>query len=351
MGIGDVIRDLGEGGGLAEEIRKQFIARPDEAKRMALYKWPNQNIRFGSRITVQPDEFAYFVRQGEVVGYLPTGEHHVDGVDLPVIGRYIDKMTGGAFVKAEIYFVSTRNFADIRFGGSLGQVTDPDTSLAVSMGIHGEFAFRVFDAGKLIANLVGTRNINSNDELTGVLRDQIVKHARATLSGNLRDHRWDLTRVTDGSYYLALEPEILDGVNKAVADFGIKVTLLEDFMAVINEDSWPTFQEITRRRANLKLAADPNWVAMTQGELVLGAAEGMRNGNGGTGELAGTIAGAGIGAGLGLGIGQQMTQGMTGGGGAPLVVVACPKCGARNAETARFCNECATPLKGTPASE
>ena len=331
-----------------EESKKQFIARPDESKSVALYKWPNTNIRMASQVTVQPDEFAYFIKKGEIVGYLPNGQYNLDGADIPFLGRLIDRATEGNFLMSEIYFVSTRDFPNNRFGGTMGQVTDPDTELAVSVGMHGEFAFEVVDAGKLIMNLVGTQGIQSNEQLVTTLREQILKHARAILNSQLRTQKWDITHITDGSVNVEYEPAILTAVNDSVEDYGMRVTRLQDFAATITDESWNVYREITRRRANLGLAKDPAWGAMTQGEVLLGAAQGMKSPGGMSGG-AGSLAGAGLGTGLGFGLAQQMTQGLAQQSqpAAPQVVVACAKCGARSPDGTRFCGECGAPLVRT----
>ena len=330
-----------------DEVKNQFIARPDDSKQLALYKWPNSNVRMASQVTVQPDEFAYFVKKGEIVGYLPNGQYNLDGADIPFIGRLVDRATEGHFLMSEIYFVSTRDFASNRFGGTMGQVTDPDTSLAIAMGMHGQFAFEVFDAARLIMNLVGTQGIETNEGLVATLREQLLKHARAILNGKLRSEKWDVIRLTDGSLNVEFEPAIVAAVNQAVADYGLRVTRLQDFATTITDESWAAYREITQRRANLGLAKDPAWMTMAQGEAMLGAAKGLSKG--GLGGNAGALAGAGIGAGLGLGMGQQMAQGLADAGsrGAQMVAVACSKCGTHNPEGTKFCGECGTPLTRT----
>ena len=56
--------------GVKGEVQQQFVARPDSSKDLVLYKWPETNIRMLSVVTVQPDEWAYFIKQGQVAGYL-----------------------------------------------------------------------------------------------------------------------------------------------------------------------------------------------------------------------------------------------------------------------------------------
>jgi membrane protease subunit (stomatin/prohibitin family) len=54
--------------GIGNDLNRQFIARPDEAKEDILYKWPDQTIRKLTQVTVQPDETALFIKEGKVAG-------------------------------------------------------------------------------------------------------------------------------------------------------------------------------------------------------------------------------------------------------------------------------------------
>jgi hypothetical protein len=48
--------------GHGNDLNRQFIARPDEAKQDILFKWPDLTIRKFTQVTVQPDETALFIR-------------------------------------------------------------------------------------------------------------------------------------------------------------------------------------------------------------------------------------------------------------------------------------------------
>ena len=127
--------------GIKGEVQQQFVARPDSSKDLVLYKWPETNIRMMSVLTVQPDEWAYFIKQGTVVGYLQGGQHKLDGAQIPFLGGLIDNVTGGNVLMAELYFVSSREFANNKFGGSMGEVEDPMTGEVVRCGVFGEFVY------------------------------------------------------------------------------------------------------------------------------------------------------------------------------------------------------------------
>ena len=101
------------GGGL----KRQFIARPDASKNQIVFKWPDMSIPMAAQLTVQPDEVALFVREGKVVGVQQPGLVTLEGKNIPFLDVLIDAGTGGNFFRAEIYFVSTREFANLPFGG------------------------------------------------------------------------------------------------------------------------------------------------------------------------------------------------------------------------------------------
>ena len=59
MGIFDFVKKG------AQEL---FIARPDEAKDLIVYKWPDQTIPMKAQLTVAQDECALFYKDGAFVG-------------------------------------------------------------------------------------------------------------------------------------------------------------------------------------------------------------------------------------------------------------------------------------------
>ena len=100
--------------GIFGQVQRQFIARPDAGKGQILYKWPDQNIRKFTQLTVEQDELAVFFRDGRVQGTIQPGRVTLDSSDIPFLGALVDAATGGNLFRTELYFISTREFA----GGS-----------------------------------------------------------------------------------------------------------------------------------------------------------------------------------------------------------------------------------------
>ena len=338
--------------GFKGEVQQQFIARPDSSKDLVVYKWPETNIRLLSVLTVQPDEWAYFVKQGQVVGYLQGGQHKLDGAQIPFLGGLIDSFTGGNVLMAELYFVSSREFPNNKFGGSMGEVEDPDTGEAIRCGVFGEFVYRCVDPARLILNLIGTQTTFSNDLIIDTIKDQLTKILRATVFGKMKSEKWSLLDVTDGTYTLEFEKTIVAGAVPYLENFGLAITRIEDFLVNMDEADRARLLDIKDRTAKMRLAGDPRYMAAAQTEAMFGAAEGMKQGGDGT-AMAGLFVGAGIGQAVAGGIqsgqvqqaAQQAAQADVAAGAAAPATLPCPKCGAQAKVDAKFCPECGESLK------
>jgi membrane protease subunit (stomatin/prohibitin family) len=349
--------------GFKGEVQQQFIARPDSSKDLVLYKWPETNIRMMSVVTVQPDEWAYFIKQGQVVGYLQGGQHKLDGAQIPFLGGLIDSFTGSNVLMAELYFISSREFANNKFGGSMGEVEDPATGEVVRCGVYGEFIFKVVDPAKLILNLVGTQTISSNDFIVDAIKDQLTKILRATVNSKLKAEQWSLIDVTSGTYTLDFEKAIVDTAIGYLEPFGLQITRIEDFLVNMDEEDRQRLLELKDRMAKMRLAGDARYMAAAQTEAMFGAAEGMAQGGGGA-DMAGLFVGAGLGQAVGAGMQagqvQQAAQEAAAAekaaapadapatpaavAGAAPATIACPKCGTANPEGSKFCSNCGTAL-------
>ncbi len=344
------------------ELPHQFISRPDDSKDCVVYKWPDKNIKYLSVVTVQPDEWAFFIKRGRIVGYLKPGEQRLDGASVPFLRELLDKYTSNNVLMSELYFVSAREFANNKFGGSMGALCDPGTDVMVNCGVYGEFTFRVTNPEKLVLNLLGTKASVGNGEITGVIRDHMIKLLRVAANKAVLDQGWDILRVTSGAYSQDFENLVVPNMPKHIERFGLELTALEDFVISVLPQDKHKLQEIHDRRAKMKLAENDSYSTMAEAEAVLGAAKGLQQAaSSGMGDMAGM----GLGVGLGMGIGERMAAGVAfdpadvappppameaeAAAGMEVTVrgpeaTVCPSCGEQVAP-GRFCSECGAPMR------
>src|SRR4030081_4008652 len=178
-----------------QEVRREFIARPDTAKGQILFKWPDTNIRKLTQLTVEQDELAVFFRDGRVQGTIQPGRVTLDSSEIPFLGKLVDAASGGNLFKTELYFVSTREFPARPFGGSIDNVVDPDTGLAVGLRVFGEYSLKIVEPQSLILNLVGTQNLLSNEELPEWMREQLLKTLRTDVTSAIVSQGWAILGI------------------------------------------------------------------------------------------------------------------------------------------------------------
>jgi membrane protease subunit (stomatin/prohibitin family) len=310
------------------DLNRQFIARPDTAKEDILYKWPDMTIRKLTQVTVQPDETALFFKEGKLAGTLPQGRSTMDGALIPFLGDIVDWASGGNMYRAELYFVGTREFVSLPFGGPIDNIEDPETGLAVGLRVYGEYALLISDPTAMILKLVGTRQA-SNDLITDWAREQILKVLRTSLVKKLTAEKWPVLGLAGRT--ADIEAALITDVQEPLAPYG-NVTIS------LSPEDEQTLKGLRKDTAYTRLAGGFREYGV--GAALKGIGEGAAAGGGG-----GTAA-LGVGMGLGgmvAGFGTQPSVAMPSPA-AAAAGIACASCHAPNAPGAKFCSSCGTAM-------
>jgi membrane protease subunit (stomatin/prohibitin family) len=359
--------------GLLNEARREFIAAPDSAKGQIVYKWPDHNIRKFARAIIEPDQVAVFMSQGQIMGVLLPGQHTLDAKELPFLGMFVDWASGGNAFRAEIFFVGTREYPNIRFGGRLDEVQDPQSGLIVTLRTFGEYAVRVNDPQKLILNLTGTVDVTSNDAITAWVTQQLLKVTRTCVTTQLMSGTWPILGLSMHSP--EIEQQTLQAGNQELETYGITLTRLGNVDVNLDDDDNARLKKLAGDTAYSRLAG--GFLQAAQAEALQGAGQGMAKGGEGVGPMF---------MGVGMGMAGNMMQapgqqapypppqgtGFAGGGQgyaaqaaagqqqaappeappaqapapvpeAPTATMACTNCQSPVAVGAKFCAECGTP--------
>src|ERR1700733_15341526 len=332
---------------LGHDLNRQFIARPDAAKEEILYKWPDVTIHRLTQVTVEPDEMALFVKEGKVAGALPAGRSTLDGALIPFLGDIVDWASGGNMYRAELYFIGTREFVSLPFGGPVDNIEDPETGLAVGLRVYGEYALMVSDPAALLLKLVGKRQ-GTNELITDWAREQILKALRTGLVRQLTTQKWPVLGLAARTG--EIETALLSDVQAPLAPYGIKITRLGNVTLSLNPEDEATLKGLRKDTAYTHLAGSFREYGV--GAALKGIGEGAAAG-GGNGAAA-----LGIGMGLGgivggIAIPPAAPGGGAGPGGAgpsPASPAApksayCSQCGVAAAPNAHFCAACGAALR------
>jgi membrane protease subunit (stomatin/prohibitin family) len=368
MGISDFLK---------RGMKEMMVARPDEAKEQAIYKHPDQTVPTYAQLTVDADEVAIFFKDGKVVGKLPPGRHTLRSENIPFLSNLVDSFTGANVFIAEIFFVSIRQFAGIKFGGRIGSVEDPKSGIPVETMVHGDFALQINDPETLILGLVGMRQAD-NDSFFGWFKQQVLKVIRDQTAELIVKQKWPLLDVVSGAYTEEIEVTVLQGVKKHVDHYGVQIAQMGNFVLSIKEEDESNLKKLYTDAAYVRMAGGmQGFQQFASGKAMMGAGEGMASGGGGGGEGEGgggnaMLGGAALGVGFGM-AGMMQQAGQAQGappapgqgaeqtapgdlkGTAPQVeqstgadTVTCSECG-EGVAPGKFCSECGAKLDAGPS--
>lgn len=331
----------------SKEIRREFIARPDEAKDFIIYKHPDSNIRMLTQLTVEADEVAVFFRDGTVRGIFKPGRYTLDSSNIPFIGLLVDAASGGNMFISEIFFVSTREFPNQKFGGPIGDIRDFETKLAIGLMVYGDFSLRVTEPDKLIIGLAGLGKAN-NEAFMDWFKQQTLKVIRDRSAEFIVKKRWPLLDVTSGAYTEEIEEEVIAGVKKHMSTYGVDIVRLGNFVISMKEEDEARLKAFSERQALSQLAGGYQQAAAA--EPMFGLGKGLAQGGGDGSNAGASSAMAGAGLGMGFAYAQQMMnqphQQSQSQPSAPVAttLIICPAC-KKSVTASKFCSECGTLLQ------
>jgi membrane protease subunit (stomatin/prohibitin family) len=287
-------------------LGREFIAVPDSHKNQLVYKWPDVSIRRYTRAIVAADELAFFVNTGKVVQTMGPGRHQIDADELPGLGMFVDLATAGRAYRAELFFISNREFPGFTFGGRVDDVQDPQTGLIVTLRVFGDYAIRVTDPIVLITNLLGTVDVTDNSRVSNWVSDQLLKVMRTDITIQIVRNGWPILGLS--AYTEDIERSVIAKANEQLQNYGVAITRMGNFDVNLSPEDSTSLKRLARDTSYSRLAGSFNQYAA--GEMQIGAGEGMAQGGG-------AVSGAFLGAGLGIG----------GGGGAQYPPTAPPPSG------------------------
>ncbi|MFN2492187.1 MAG: SPFH domain-containing protein [Pyrinomonadaceae bacterium] len=330
--------------GIFDAIRSQFIEVIewlDDSGNTILYRFPvqGQEIKNGAQLTVRESQTAVFVYQGQIADAFGPGLYTIDGGNTPILTKLGAWKYGfNSPFKAEVYFVNTKQFTDLKWGTS-NPVMMRDTDFGmVRLRAFGIYSIRVTDPRALIKEVAGTNAHFVTEDIEGQLKRTLVSGFSDALAES------KIAALDLASNYDELGKFTRSKLANDFNSFGLDLTKF-----VIENISLPAEVETAMdKRTSMGVIGDVGRYAQFQ------AADAMRDAAQNTGGGAGT--GAGLGAGFAIGnamagamtdaMRQSRTEAGNESGGASKIK--CPKCGVTNLSDAKFCSDCGTKLTTSP---
>jgi membrane protease subunit (stomatin/prohibitin family) len=192
--------------------------------------------------------------------------------------------------KAEVYFVSTRQITELKWGTPNPiMLRDADFG-PIRLRAFGIYSLRVLNAQALLRQLVGTDGVFEADEIAELMRS-IINTAFADMLGQAKLAALDLA-----SHYQDLSDQLKQLVNERIDDeYGLEVSQI----AIVNISLPPEVEKAIDTRSSMGVIGDLQRYQQFQMANAITAA--AQNPGGG--------AASAMGIGLGFGMAGQMAQG------------------------------------------
>ena len=291
---------------------------------------PENSVNRGSVLNVRESQVAIFCDNGRVADVFLPGYYKLDTDSIPVLTRLLSWKYGFEKpFKSDIYFVSTRQFIDQKWGTATPfMIRDKDYG-GVRLRAYGTYAYRVKDAFAFMKELSGT--------LPSFTTRSIGNHIRSMLVMGIADVIGEsgISVLDMAANLLELSAAVCERLAPRFAAWGMELCAFHFESISLPPELEKTLDENTRLGILGK-----NIDVYTR----LAQADALREAAKNTGAAGGAM-GAGIGMGVGMSMGQMFTD-----TNAPSKAAlqstsreegkVCAKCGKTIAADAKFCPFC-----------
>ncbi len=250
-------------------------------------------IKYGAKLVVREGQAAVFINEGELADVFRPGTYDLETKNLPILSTLKGWKYGfESPFKAEVYFVSTRRFTDLRWGTKNPvMMRDPEFG-PIRLRAFGTYVVRVDDPAVFIREIVGTDSHFTADEITNQLRNHLVSRFADVLGSS------GIPVLDLAGNYDELGQFLHDRIAPEFETYGLDLSTI----LVENISLPPAVEEALDKRSSMGVIG--NLAAYTQFQ----AAEAMEK----AAENPGGMAAGGMGMGMGFAmantLGQQMGQ-------------------------------------------
>lgn len=282
--------------GLLDKVKGQFIDIVeflDDSRDTIVWRFPRQGneIKMGAKLVCREGQAAVFENEGKIADVFQPGTYTLETQNMPILSDLKGWKYGfNSPFKAEVYFVGTRLYTDMKWG-TQEPVTVRDAEFGmVRLRAFGTFALQVTDPAALLRQLVGTDPNFTTEEVQDFLREKMVSEvgtALATSGVPMLDLAANQQKIS----------ETLAGtLTTAFADMGVAIPKF----IIQNISLPPEVSAALDKRTQMGVLG--NLDQFTKFQAATAITEAAQNPGG--------LAGAGVGLGAGVAMGQAMTAAM-----------------------------------------
>ncbi len=292
---------------LMDFIKKQFIdiiEWTEAGDGTLAWRFPMRDLEIqnGGSLTVRESQVAVFVNEGKVADVFLPGRYTLTTATLPIL-TYLqnwDKLFKSPF-KSDVYFFSTRQQIDQRWG-TTQPVTIRDKDFgAVRLRAFGNYNYRIHDAKLFHTEISGTRDTYTAADLDGQLRGLMLQHISDAVASS------GVAFLDLAANQIEFAKALMEATQASFAAIGLKL----EGVTMQNVSLPEELQKILDQKIGMGMVGGDmgKFMQYQTAQAIPKFAEGAAGGGGG---VVGDAMGLGAGVALGQVMAQQLGKGLQG---------------------------------------
>lgn len=157
----------------------------DNSTNTIVYRYDRngKEIMMGAQLTVRESQLAVFVNEGEIADIFTPGRYELSTQNMPIMTALKSWKYGfNSPFKAEVYFISTKQFRDVKWG-TTNPVMMRDAEFGmIRLRVFGSLAFRVGDPAKFLKEVFGTNSLFKVEDIAEQLKRTVVSNLSDTIA-------------------------------------------------------------------------------------------------------------------------------------------------------------------------
>jgi membrane protease subunit (stomatin/prohibitin family) len=280
--------------GLFNWAKNQFIdiiEWLDDTQNTIVYRYPRQDneIKYNEKLVVRESQAAVFINMGKIADVFTPGTYTLETKNLPILADLQGWKYGfESPFKAEVYFVNTKRFTDLKWGTKAPVMLRDKEFGPVRLRAFGTYVMKIKDPGTFVKEISGT---DGNFTTDGII-NQLKNIATSRFADTLGESKIPILDLA--ANYDELGDFILKKIFPEFETYGIELTKF-----LIENISLPqAVEEALDKRSSMGVIGNLN--QYTQYQTANAMEDAAQNPGG--------MASGGMGMGMGFAMANQMGQ-------------------------------------------
>lgn len=273
------------------------VVKYEQRPGIIAYKFPSNELRWGTQLVVYPGQEAIFVKGGAVCDRFKAGTYTLKSNNLPILNKIVNLPFGGdSPFQADVWFVSLTDKLNLRWGTETPiQLEDPKYRIILPVRAYGQWGYRINDTEVFLNKILGNMPVFDETMLQSYFRGVLLSKLATAISREIIEQKVSLFDVN--MYLKAIAEDCRSEISPDLSAYGIEITAFSVISVNMpeNDHSVLELKRAKNFRAELDVVGVDNYKLKRTFDFLDISAANEAPGGGGTMNW-----GLGLGTGLGL---------------------------------------------------